>query len=147
MTCCESNWLSFTQQKALSKMLKMKFNDNSNPCEIPNENQIYIEGQLNDNKHSKSKTKKRSTSNQVSIKKSQKCHRSINSITTLSSSTVSTNLSSIQKKSVSFIRPFAEIIEIESYKKFNSNISKKGIPRTDIKKKPEEKIACSCNVF
>ena len=143
MTCCESNYLSPSQQKALSKALKMKFNDNSNPFEIPNENQIYIEGQLNDNKHSKSKTKKRSPSN----KKNQKCHRSLNSVTTLSSSTISTNLSSIQKKSVSFIRPFVEIIEIESYKKFNSDISKRGTPRTDIRKKPEEKIACSCNVF
>ena len=143
MTSCESNYLSPSQQKALSKALKMKFNDNSNPFEIPNENQIYIEGQLNDNKHSKSKTKKRSPSN----KKNQKCHRSLNSVTTLSSSTISTNLSSIQKKSVSFIRPFVEIIEIESYKKFNSDISKRGTPRTDIRKKPEEKIACSCNVF
>jgi hypothetical protein len=143
MTCCESNYLSPSQQKALSKALKMKFNDNSNPFEIPNENQIYIEGQINDNKHSKSKTKKRLPSN----KKNQKCHRSLNSVTTLSSSTISTNLSSIQKKSVSFIRPFVEVIEIESYKKFNSDISKRGIPRTDIRKKPEEKIACSCNVF
>ena len=86
---------------------------------------------------------KRSLSN----KKNQKCHRSLNSVTTLSSSTISTNLSSIQKKSVSFIRPFVEVIEIESYKKFNSDISKRGTPRTDIRRKPEEKIACSCNVF
>ena len=143
MTCCESNYLSPSQQKALSKALKMKFNDNLNPFEIPDENQIYIEGQLNDNKHSKSKTKKRSPSN----KKNQKCHRSINSVTTVSSSTISTNLSCIQKKSVSFIRPFVEVIEIESYKKFNGNVSKRGTPRTDIRKKPEEKIACSCIVF
>ena len=143
MTCCDSNYLSPSQQKALSRALKMKFNDNLNPFEIPDENQIYIEGQLNDNKHSKSKTKKRSPSN----KKIQKCHRSINSVTTVSSSTISTNLSCIQKKSVSFIRPFVEVIEIESYKKFNGNVSKRGTPRTDIRKKPEEKIACSCIVF
>ena len=143
MTCCDSNYLSPSQQKALSRALKMKFNDNLNPFEIPDENQIYIEGQLNDNKHSKSKTKKRSPSN----KKNQKCHRSINSVTTVSSSTISTNLSCIQKKSVSFIRPFVEVIEIESYKKFNGNVSKRGTPRTDIRKKPEEKIACSCIVF
>lgn len=147
MTCCESVHLSLAQQKALSKALKIKFNDDSNPFEIPNENQIYIEGQTNNNKPSKPKTKKRSASNQFLIKKSQTHHRSLNSMTTLSSSTMSTNLSTNQKKSVSFIRPFAEVIEVESYKKFNSNVSKRGTPGINIKKKTREKIACSCSVF
>jgi hypothetical protein len=81
----------------------------------------------------------------TNIKRSQVQHSSIKSVSTTCSSTLSSTIST--KKSVSFIRPFVEVIEIESYKQYNANIRKNSNYSRKDRKNRKEKIGCTCNVF
>lgn len=135
-----------SQRKFLPRMLNKKESDDFNPFEVPNENKVYNGGNQSNLSTNKIKTSKRKSSiPNTNIKRSQKHHKSLKSVNTACSSNLSSSIST--KKTVSFIRPFVEIIEVESYKQYNKNINKKTNQFKIEHRNKKDKIACSCNTF
>ena len=131
-----------SQNKTLARTFRDKINNDFNPFEVPSENQVYTGRNHRNNSSTKQpKSQKRKNTMPTNVKRSQIQHKSIKSISTTCSSTLSSSIST--KKSVSFVRPFVEVIEIESYKKYNANANY--FRREGRHKK--EKIECTCNVF
>jgi hypothetical protein len=134
-----------SRNKTLVRTFSNKISDDFNPFEVPSENQVYTGRNRNNSSLTKHKSQKRKSSMPTSIKRSQVQHKSIKSVSTTCSSTISSTIST--KKSVSFIRPFVEVIEIESYKQYNANMRKSSKHSRNDRRNKKEKIGCTCNVF
>ena len=134
-----------SRNKSLVRTFSNKTSNDFNPFEVPSENQVYTGRNRNNSLVIKQKGQKRKSIMPTNIKRSQVQHSSIKSVSTTCSSTLSSTIST--KKSVSFIRPFVEVIEIESYKQYNANIRKNSNYSRKDRKNRKEKIGCTCNVF
>lgn len=134
-----------SRNKSLVRTFSNKTSNDFNPFEVPSENQVYTGRNRNNSLVIKQKSQKRKSIMPTNIKRSQVQHSSIKSVSTTCSSTLSSTIST--KKSVSFIRPFVEVIEIESYKQYNANIRKNSNYSRKDRKNRKEKIGCTCNVF
>ena len=134
-------------RKSLPRMFNKKVNDDFNPFEVPSENEVYNGGNLSNLSTKKPKTsKRRSSISNTNIKRSQHNHKSLKSVNTACSSNLSSTIS--PRKTVTFIRPFAQIIEVESYKQYNKNISQKSNQfKIEHRRNKKDKIVCSCNTF
>ena len=133
-------------RKSLPYIFNKKVNDDFNPFEVPNENEIYNGGNLNKLSTKKSKTSKRKSSlSNTNIKRSQNHHKSLKSVNTACSSNLSSTIT--PRKTVTFIRPFVQVIEVESYKQYNKNISQKTNQFKIEYRNKKDKIGCSCNTF
>jgi hypothetical protein len=134
-----------SRNKSSVRTFNNKTSNDFNPFEVPSENQVYTGRNRNNSLIIKQKSQKRKSTMLTNIKRSQVQHSSIKSVSTTCSSTLSSTIST--KKSVNFIRPFVEVIEIESYKQYNANIHKNSNYSRKDRKNRKEKIGCTCNVF